>query len=461
MKTKTQFVCQSCGHASAKWLGKCPACQEWNTLVEERAQPRDAGTTPARTAPSAVRFSDAVKTVSASGEPLDAMKRHKVGIGELDRVLGGGLVADGFVLLGGDPGVGKSTLLLQLAGQLAHQGIRVLYVSGEESVGQVAARATRLGVKPTEHLVLASETNLESVFLLCEQHAPSALVVDSLQTISTGILDSAPGSVAQVREVASRLMQYAKSSEKAVLLVGHVTKDGAIAGPKVVEHLVDTVLYFEGDAGRNVRLLRAVKNRFGSSMELGVFEMRGSGLMEVTNPSALFLSERAESGSGTALTATLEGTRPLLLEVQALVVRSPLAMPRRTSVGLDQTRISMIAAVLEKHAGLELAGQDIFFNVAGGMKLADPACDLACAAAIGSSARGQVLARDLLFLGELGLTGEVRRVAQIELRAREAKRLGMKAIACPASQAKELTGDLKGIEIIPIARAGELSARVG
>jgi DNA repair protein RadA/Sms len=351
----------------------------------------------------------------------------------LDRVLGGGLVPDSFVLLGGDPGIGKSTLLLQMSKGLieVHPQIKIFYVSGEESIDQIRGRAYRLGIRGKGNIFLAAETQLEKVFSSVKEIQPHVLMMDSLQTFSTGFIQSAPGSVSQVREVAARLMTLAKTAGIAVWLVGHVTKEGSIAGPKTVEHMVDTVLYFEGEGGQSYRLLRTVKNRFGSTRELGVFEMDGEGLREVTNPSALFLCERKESLAGTAVAAPLEGSRPLLVELQALVTPSGLAVPRRTSVGLDSSRVSLLAAILEKHLKVSLAEQDLFFNVAGGLRLSEPACDLAAAAAIWSSAEERPLPLQWVLIGELGLTGEVRRVAQTDLRLEEARRLGFKRILLP------------------------------
>jgi DNA repair protein RadA/Sms len=359
--------------------------------------------------------------------------RYSTGISELDRVLGGGLIPDSFTLLGGDPGIGKSTLLLQMAkGVRDHNpNLRVFYVSGEESIDQIRGRALRLGVQGKGQIFLGAETQLERVFASVKELKPHILVMDSLQTFSTGFVQSAPGSISQVREVAARLMALAKTAGVSVWLVGHVTKEGSIAGPKTVEHMVDTVLYFEGEGGQSYRLLRTVKNRFGSSRELGVFEMDGEGLREVGNPSSLFLSERKHPVPGTAIAASLEGSRPILVELQALVSASGLAVPRRTSVGIDPSRIALLAAVLEKHMKLTLAEQDLFFNVSGGLRLNEPSCDLAAAAAIWSSAEDRPLPLGWIFIGELGLTGEVRRVPQSDIRIEEAKRLGFQQVVIP------------------------------
>ena len=389
------------------------------------------------------------------------LRRLSTGMNELDRVLGGGLVPDSFVLLGGDPGIGKSTLLLQMAKGIRerHPDLRILYVSGEESVDQIRGRAHRLGVEGKGHIFLAAETQLERVFATIKEIKPHVIVMDSLQTFSSGFLESAPGSVSQVREVASRLMALAKTAGIAIWLVGHVTKEGSIAGPKVVEHMVDTVLYFEAEGGQTYRLLRTVKNRFGSSRELGVFEMDGEGLREIANPSSLFLSERKEAVAGTAVSASVEGSRPLLVELQALVAPTHLALPRRTSVGMDGARISLLAAILEKHMKLSLAEEDLFFNVAGGLRLTEPACDLAAAAAIWSSAQDHAIPIDWIFIGELGLTGEVRRVAQSDVRIDEAKKLGFKTVVLPKSTPKSILDkyeNMPGLRLIQLARIDEL-----
>ncbi len=465
-KVRTHYVCQSCGATAQRWLGKCPSCDEWNSLVEEKVE----STASAAAAPVKGSYSERLGVGVSRGhgyvsleqelegdEGASVGRRYTSGIGELDRVLGGGIVRDGFVLLGGDPGVGKSTLLLQMVhGAVKNQkDLKVLYVSGEESVEQIQSRARRLGVRGDGRLFLEAETQFEQVLASVRELKPNLLVLDSLQTFVSNQLESAPGSVSQVREIAARLMHLAKSSGLAVWIIGHVTKDGQIAGPKVVEHMVDTVLYFENEAGQSYRLIRAVKNRFGSARELGVFEMEGEGLKEVTNPSALFLSERATPVAGTAVVATLEGTRPLLVEVQALLCETTLTIPRRTAVGFDGNRLALIAAILQRHAGLTLQKEDLFFNVAGGLKLIEPACDLAAAAAIWSSAQNRAFAQDIAFFGELGLTGEVRKVAYPEVRIEEAKKLGFKAFVLPKGSEARLTKSA-GIEVIPIQRLEEL-----
>ncbi len=461
MKIKSQYTCQSCGFNAAKWMGKCPECGAWNSLVEEKiTQSKDSSI-------SAVRESFQAKGAGTSnlvllGEMSEEQKagakhRNSTGSPELDRVLGGGLVRDGFVLIGGDPGIGKSTLLLQVAqGLTENAGVKkVLYVSGEESIEQIQSRAKRLRIKNQSSIYLAAETQLEKVLTIVKDLKPELLIMDSLQTFSTGFIESAPGTVSQVREVTSRLMNLAKSAGIAVWLVGHVTKDGSIAGPKIVEHLVDTVLYFEGDSGQTMRLLRTVKNRFGNTNELGVFEMTADGLIDVANPSALFLSERTEQAMGTAIVATLEGSRPLLVELQALCVPSPYGTPRRTSVGMDSQKVAILTAVLEKHVGASLQNQDLFFNVAGGLRLSEPACDLASVAAIYSAIREVPIDSSTMFLGEVGLTGEIRKVTQIELRVDEAKKLGFKEAIVPHSQL-ERAKKTSGIKITPIAHVNEL-----
>lgn len=395
-----------------------------------------------------------------SEQAVPTATRLSTGIGELDRVLGGGMVRDSFILLGGDPGIGKSTLLLQMAhGLLEHNPEKkILYVSGEESIEQIRSRAKRLGVSAPGRIFLAAETQLEKVFASVKELKPDLVAMDSLQTFSSGFLDSPPGSVSQVREVTARLMALAKSAGIAVWLVGHVTKEGSIAGPKVVEHMVDTVLYFEGEGGQTYRLLRTVKNRFGSTRELGVFEMDGEGLREVSNPSELFLTDRDSGLPGVAIAASLEGSRPLLVELQALVAPSGLAVPRRTAVGMDSSRVALISAILDRHVKVRLNDQDLFFNVAGGLKLNEPACDLAAAAAIWSSRNEVAFPGDCVWIGELGLTGEVRRVPQLEVRLQEAHKLGFKKAVVPQASAEKVRID--GLTLYPISRISELSKLV-
>ncbi len=458
MKQKTQFSCQSCGTVSVKWLGRCNECGAWNSYVEEKI-----------TKPSEQKLQSSVREDFRQGgnapvrlsDPLpESVKRARTltGLTELDRVLGGGMMPDGFVLLGGDPGIGKSTILLQVASGFASQGTdTVLYASGEESLEQIRGRAMRLNVQGLDRILIAAETQIEKVFELVKTHSPKLLVVDSLQTFSTAHVESAPGTVSQVREVTSRLMMLAKSAGIAVWLVGHVTKDGNIAGPKVVEHLVDTVLYFEGDSGQSMRMLRAVKNRFGNTNELGVFEMTPEGLQDVSNPSALFLSERTEPTAGTAVTPLLEGTRPLLVELQALVVPSAFPNPKRTAVGMDSQKLSLITAILEKYAHVSLVQLDLYFNVAGGLRIQETSADLAAAAAILSALNETPLPDNTAFIGELGLTGEVRRVSQLETRLEEAKKLGFKCVVVPASQIDRAV-KIRGLKYVPIAHVRELTS---
>ena len=411
--TRVMYVCQSCGYQAPKWLGKCPECGQWSTLVEEVAE------TGARGAPSyAMGEPQTITSIS-----LDPQLRLNTGIAEFDRTLGGGLVPGSLILIGGDPGIGKSTLVLQVAAILSRTGIKVLYVSGEESPQQIKIRAERLSLQ-SKDLYILSGTCVEQLFERLEALKPHLLVIDSIQTVYTEALPSAPGSVGQVREVTTRLLNWAKKSGVPTLLIGHVTKDGAIAGPKVLEHLVDTVLYFEGDSSHAFRILRAVKNRFGSTNEIGVFEMKDTGLAEVGNPSRIFLEERPENASGSVVIPCLEGTRPLLLEIQALVGPSPLGMPRRTAVGVDHNRISLLVAVLGKRMGLEMGDQDIFVNVAGGLRVDEPAADLGIVCAMISSFIDRPVDKNVVVFGEIGLAGEIRGVSQPELRIKEAAKLG-------------------------------------
>jgi DNA repair protein RadA/Sms len=443
LKTKTFYTCQNCGSQSPKWLGKCPDCNSWNTMVEEvalKSGQADAMSFPA-TAP--------VPISEVTGE---AENRISCGISEFDRVLGGGLVAGSLVLIGGDPGIGKSTLLLQATNHLARSVGSILYVSGEESAQQIRMRGSRMGVDAAG-LYILTETSLEKIVTHVHRLKPKALVVDSIQTMFTSSLESAPGSVSQVRETAGRFMVLAKGSGIPVFLVGHVTKDGSIAGPRVLEHMVDTVLYFEGDAGHPFRILRAVKNRFGSTNEIGVFEMKEGGLCEVKNPSELFLSERPLGVSGSVVVATLEGSRPLLVELQALVSASPLGMPRRTTIGVDHNRLALLVAVLEKKVGLHLAGHDIFLNVAGGVKLNEPAADLGMVIAVASSHLDKVIDPQTLLLGEVGLAGEVRGITQPEMRVREAAKLGFTRCLLPAGNLKQVK--VKGMELIAVKSVEE------
>jgi DNA repair protein RadA/Sms len=420
------FVCQNCGAAFGRWLGKCEACGEWNTLAEEGAgvgaRPAGPGRAPRKGRQFALE--------PLAGETREA-PRLPSGIVELDRVTGGGFVRGSVLLLGGDPGIGKSTLLIQVTAALARAGQRAVYISGEEAVAQVRLRAERLGLGDAK-VELAAETAVEDIIAtLSEGTTPRLVVIDSIQTMWTDMIDSAPGTVTQVRGSAQALIRYAKRSGAAVILVGHVTKDGQIAGPRVVEHMVDAVLSFEGEGSHQFRILRAVKNRFGPTDEIGVFEMTGLGLREVSNPSELFLSERDLGSPGTAVFAGIEGTRPLLVEIQALVAPTALGTPRRAVVGWDQSRLSMVLAVLEAHCGVRLSGHDVYLNVAGGLRIMEPAADLAAAAALVSSLTNAPLPADAVYFGEISLSGAVRPVAQAAARLKEAQKLGFQRAVAP------------------------------
>jgi len=427
VKVRTVFVCQACGFESSKWLGRCPDCGEWNSLLEERheAAPQGLGRTPMELV-SRPKPYDLVDGATSDRLPS--------GISEFDRVLGGGIVPGSLVLLGGEPGIGKSTLLLQVAHLLNRGGGRVLYVSGEESEGQIKLRGERLGASGSA-LYLVGETSLERVLEHVEEVAPKFLIVDSIQTIYSSKFPSAPGSITQVREVATQLLFLAKGKGLTTFLIGHVTKEGALAGPKSLEHIVDTVLYFEGEKSQHHRIVRAVKNRFGAVSELGVFEMTESGLKGIANPSELFLAERQEGSPGSAVVPTIEGSRPMLVEVQALVSATTFGTPRRMSIGIDPNRTSLLLAVLEKRVGLALLGDDVFVSVVGGLEISEPAADLAVAAAIASSFRNRPLPRGTVLFGEVGLGGEVRGVGQAALRIREAAQLGFTRCLLPLSSA--------------------------
>ena len=420
-RTKSSYVCQSCGAVSSQWAGRCESCGEWNTIVEEVV---DSGV---GAGPKSAKASGRpAALVPLSGE-TESAARIESGVAELDRVLGGGFVMGSAVLVGGDPGIGKSTLLLQAAAEMAGRGRRVVYVSGEEAVAQIRLRAQRLGLGDRD-VSLASETNVEIILATLQSGpAPHLVIIDSIQTLWTDRVDSAPGTVTQVRTSAQALTRFAKKSGAAVVLVGHVTKDGQIAGPRVVEHMVDAVLYFEGDASHTFRILRGVKNRYGATDEIGVFEMTTLGLREVANPSALFLDQRDEGAAGSAVFAGMEGTRPLLVEIQALVSPSPLGTPRRAVVGWDAARLSMVLAVLESRCGVRIGANDIYLNVAGGLKVNEPAADLAVAAALISSLTNSPLPPDAVYFGEISLAGGVRPVVHGSLRLREAQKLGFKS----------------------------------
>jgi len=431
-KTKTTFFCQNCGHQSAKWLGKCPSCSEWNQFVEEEIRDvlpqgsQEAG------------FNDEpipIDTIMA-----DEKDRLLTGISEIDRVLGGGIVGGSATLIGGEPGIGKSTLLLQAMQKLAEGGLVALYVSGEESASQIKLRGRRVGAS-SKNLIVLVEVALENILRHISEIKPGIVVVDSIQTVYSSALSSAPGSVSQIREASGRLILQAKKSGIPLFLIGHVTKEGAIAGPKILEHMVDTVLYFEGDSGHAFRIVRNVKNRYGPTNEIGVFEMRESGLAEVSNPSALFLSERPQGAAGSVVVPSMEGTRPVLVEIQSLVSENSFGIPRRTTIGVDHNRVSLLAAVMEKICGLHLGNQDIFINVAGGVKLDEPAVDLGIISSMMSSFLDRAIDFGTVVCGEVGLTGEVRGVGRMDERIKEASRMGFSRCVMPG----RMTSD----EILP------------
>ncbi len=445
---KTLYICSECGAQTAKWAGQCGDCGAWNTLQETVAAP--ATKTASRLGGYAGELPDA-QIQRLSDVVAQQTERMPTGLGELDRVLGGGLVAGSVVLIGGDPGIGKSTLLVQALALLAGQ-MPALYVSGEESAEQISLRAQRLGL-PTGKLQLLTETCVERILALIAKDRPRVLVLDSIQTFFTETLQSAPGSVAQVRESAARLVRYAKQTGTALFLVGHVTKEGALAGPRVLEHMVDTVLYFEGESGGPFRLIRAIKNRFGAVNELGVFAMTDKGLREVANPSAIFLSRHEQQVAGSCILVTREGTRPLLVEVQALVDQSPLANPRRVALGLEQNRLSMLLAVLHRHGGIGMFDQDVFLNVVGGVRVTEPAADLSVLLAVLSSFRDQPLSGDLATFGEVGLAGEIRPVPNGQERLREAAKHGFKRVIVPRANAPKKS--IEGLELVAVSRIGE------
>ncbi|NOX41917.1 MAG: DNA repair protein RadA [Alphaproteobacteria bacterium] len=423
---KTTFTCNACGASHKKWAGKCEACGAWNTIVEEAG----LSTGPAKKSLGAAK-GRRVELSSLSSHDLP-LKRVVSGLEEFDRVLGGGLVPASAILVGGDPGIGKSTLLLQVAAAFARRGVKSIYISGEEATSQIRMRAKRLGLSDAP-VLLAAETNLRDILTTLDAERPEFVIIDSIQTMWADHVDSAPGSVSQVRATAHELTAFAKRRGISVVLVGHVTKEGQIAGPRVIEHMVDTVIYFEGERGHQFRILRAVKNRFGPADEIGVFEMTGAGLEQVTNPSALFLSERDAPASGSVVFAGIEGTRPVLVEIQALVAQSPLATPRRNVVGWDSGRLSMILAVLEARCGVGFAGMDVYLNIAGGMRISEPAADLAVAAALMSARQDQPLPVDTVVFGEISLSGALRPISQADARLKEAQKLGFSNAIAPQS----------------------------
>ena len=437
---KSIYFCQNCGHEESKWLGQCPMCREWNTFVEEKVTV-SKGTA----AKNTVREAEVVTLSSVSTDQEDRMQTE---IEELDRVLGGGVVPGSLVLVGGDPGIGKSTLLLQVCKRLSDQGRKVLYISGEESLKQIKLRANRMGTF-SDHLLLLCETNLETIRQVIEREHPAVAVIDSIQTMYSEEVTAAPGSVSQVREATNTLMQIAKGFNITIFIVGHVTKEGTVAGPRVLEHMVDTVLYFEGDRHASYRILRGVKNRFGSTNEIGVFEMRETGLEEVPNPSEYMVNGRPEDASGSVVACSMEGTRPILMEIQALVCRSNFGMPRRTAAGTDYNRVNLLMAVLEKRVGLPLSNYDAYINIAGGIRMNEPAIDLGIVMAIVSSYKNQSISPGTIVFGEVGLSGEVRAVSMPEQRVAEARKLGFKTCIMP-QVSKDMLKKIEGIEVIGV-----------
>lgn len=441
-KTKSSFFCQNCGNQSTRWLGKCPACNEWNTYVEEVIVSKDD---------KKKGYKKGDKAITPKPiHQIDWKKEERLTTRsvELDRVLGGGLVTGSIVLIGGEPGIGKSTLLLQVA--LNMEGVKILYVSGEESHQQLKMRADRIGLKNPECYIL-NETFTGEVFRHIGELSPELIIIDSIQTLYTDIIDSSAGSISQIRETAAELQRFAKTTNIPVILIGHITKDGTLAGPKLLEHMVDTVLQFEGDRHYGFRILRSVKNRFGSTSELGIFEMQSTGLREVTNPSEILLSQRDEETSGVAIAAMLEGQRPMLIETQALVGPAAYGTPQRSSTGFDLRRMNMLLAVLEKRSGFRLSAKDVFLNIAGGIRVDDPAIDLAVVAAVLSSADDQPVGNNICFAGEVGLSGEIRAVSRVENRISEAEKLGFEKIMISKYNLKGIDKKKQKIEIIPVA----------
>src|SRR5882762_7868947 len=445
--TNTTFICQSCGYQSRKWLGKCPECGEWNSLVEERVV-----TTRKGAGRNGFRLREAKAVAYTEIESQDDV-RISSGVTEFDRVLGGGIVPGTLVLLGGDPGIGKSTLLLQVADKLSATGTTVLYVSGEESERQIKLRGERLGVQ-APNLLLLPETNLENIFREIERLKPGAIIVDSIQTTFSSEIESAPGSISQIREVAAQFLLLAKTRGTPVFLIGHVTKEGSIAGPRALEHIVDTVLYFEGERHHNHRIVRATKNRFGAANEVGVFEMTSKGLVPVLNPSGLFLAERPADAAGSVVTACIEGTRPMLVELQALVTSTKYGTARRMTQGVDANRVSVLMAMLEKRIGMHVLGDDVFVNVAGGMTIDEPAADLGIVAAIASSFKNVPVDERSAVFGEVGLAGEVRATSQASVRVREAYAMGFRRCVIPHGNLTGLQYD-DGIEVIGVRNVGD------
>lgn len=454
-KTHSRYVCQTCGKQTPRYMGRCPGCGEFNTMVEEVVEMARGGNARGGGARQRVEL-PASRPQRLNDIEIDETRRHMVPVAEFNRVLGGGLVPGSIVLIGGEPGIGKSTLLIQTCAALANYVGRVLYVSGEESTRQIKMRADRMELK-ADDLFLITETNLADIFEHVNQLDPTVLVIDSIQTIYTEESESSPGSVSQVRECASRLQMLAKTSGICVFLIGHVTKEGAIAGPRVLEHIVDTVLYLEGDPFQAYRLLRSVKNRFGATSEVGVFEMAGIGMIEVPNPSEAFLAERVLNSPGTAIAVTMEGTRPLLVELQSLTSPTAFGNPRRTPNGVDMNRLLLVSAVLTKRFGLKLHEHDIFVNVIGGLKIDEPASDLAMALAMASSYYEKALPQDMAFIGEIGLSGELRAVSQIAARLAEAAKMGFKRIMVPKMR-RPLTDVPADVKLVQVRNVGEALA---
>lgn len=448
---KSVFFCQNCGYESAKWMGQCPSCRQWNTMVEEKVAAKQTGQ--ARQKPKA-------EPVSLSAVSLKAEDRIRSGINELDRVLGGGIVRGGLMLVGGDPGIGKSTLMLQLCQKLSEGGLRVLYVSGEESLTQIKMRAERIG-SFSDSLKLLCETDIDQVLSAIDKEEPGLVIIDSIQTMFSEESSSSPGSVSQVREVTGTLLKTAKTSQIPIFIIGHVTKEGNVAGPRVLEHMVDTVLYFEGDRHASYRILRAVKNRFGSTNEIGVFEMQTEGLREVPNPSEYMLDGRPEDASGSVVACSMEGTRPVMIEIQALVCRTNFGFPRRTANGTDFNRVNLLMAVLEKRGRVNLSECDAYVNITGGIRMTEPAVDLGILTAIISSYRDIPVDSKTVVFGEVGLSGEIRSVNMASQRIREAEKLGFKRVILPAGCLKAVKGDVPGsIELVPVADIREVIRKI-
>jgi DNA repair protein RadA/Sms len=445
-KIKTKYVCQECGYENSKWLGKCPECENWNTFIEEIEDKKA----------SKEIFSidkNSAKPVSINSLEVKGEERFSTDINELDRVLGGGIVKGSLVLVGGDPGIGKSTLLIQVSNNVSQGGKKVLYISGEESIYQIKMRAKRLGIN-SDNLYVLAENNLNIIEGYLENIKPDLIIVDSIQTVFSPEITSAPGTVSQVREGTSRFMKISKKIGISTFIVGHVTKEGSLAGPKLLEHMVDTVLYFEGERFNTYRMIRAVKNRFGSTNELGVFEMRDVGLVELENPSKILISEKPKGVSGSVIVATVEGTRPMLLELQALVAPTSFGIPKRAATGVDYNRVGLLMAVLEKRVGMQIQNQDVYINVVGGIKVSEPAMDLGIAVSIASSFRNIEIDEKTVVIGEVGLTGEVRAVSFIDKRIIECKKLGFKKIIIPKSNYNSLE-DIKGVNIWPVENVRE------